>query len=221
MSANTITVSVQLGSGGFEIARNIADHLGYRYYDWEVTSQAAEEAGVSPEVVASAERVPSLAERIMERFFSAGFYAGDIPEAVVPTSTTMDTAIQALNSANYREMISGVVHNLAKRGESVIVGHSAQVILRNEPGVLRVLLHGSPDRRAKRLAQDENMSLEKAVAAIQASDRDRATFFKHIHKVNWLDSGLYDLTLNTDTLSDAHAASILFEVAKGLVPVRA
>ena len=96
MGANTITVSVQLGSGGFTIARSIADRLGFRYYDWEVTSQAAEEAGVSAEVLASAERVPSLAERIMERFFSAGFYAGDIPEAVVPTSATMDTAIQEL-----------------------------------------------------------------------------------------------------------------------------
>ena len=122
MGANTITISVQLGSGGFAIARTISDRLGFRYYDWEVTSQAAEEAGVSAEVVASAERVPSLDERIMERFFSAGFYAGDIPEAVVPTSATMDTAIQTLTSDNYRELMAAVVKDLAARGSSVIVG---------------------------------------------------------------------------------------------------
>lgn len=218
MSANTITVSVQLGSGGFAIARTVADRLGWRYYDWEVTSQAADEAGVSPEVVASAERVPSLAERIMERFFNAGFYAGEIPEAVVPTSTTMDTAIQTLNSANYREMIAAVVVNLARRGDSVIVGHAAQVVLKNEPGVLKVLVHGSPRHRAARLAEDERMALEKAAAAVQASDQDRASFFKHYYKANWLDSSLYDLTLNTDTLTDEHAARLIVEAAETLVP---
>src|SRR5687767_6703500 len=167
MSATTITFSVQLGSGGFAIARQVADKLGFRYYDWEVTSQAADEAGVSPEVVASAERVPSLAERIMERFFNAGFYAGDIPEAVVPTSTTMDSALQTLNSANYRELIGQVVRNLAQRGSSVIVGHAAQVVLRSQPGVLKVLIHGSSEHRISRLALDEGMSPEKAAEAVK------------------------------------------------------
>lgn len=221
MGATTITVSVQLGSGGFVIARNVADRLGFRYYDWEVTSQAAEEAGVSPDVVASAERVPSLAERIMERFFNAGFYAGDIPEAVVPTSTTMDTAIQTLNSANYREMIGQVVRNLAERGSSVIVGHAAQVVLRNHPGVLKVLIHGSMPHRINRLAVDEGMTPEKAAEAVKQSDQDRGNFFKHYYKVNWLDAGLYDLTISTDTLSDDQATSILLEAAQGLVAVKA
>ena len=44
--ATTITVAVQLGSDGFAVARNVAEHLGFRYYDWEITSQAADEAGV-------------------------------------------------------------------------------------------------------------------------------------------------------------------------------
>ena len=61
MGAQAITITLQVGSGGFVIARDLAYKLGFRYYDWEVTSQAAEEAGVSAEVLASAERVPSLA----------------------------------------------------------------------------------------------------------------------------------------------------------------
>lgn len=221
MGATTVTVTVQLGSGGFAIARELADRLGYRYYDWEVTSQAAEEAGVSPDVVASAERLPSMAERIMERFFSAGFYAGDIPEAVVPTSTTMDTAIHALGSANYRDLIAQVVTNLAQRGSSVIVGHASQVILREQPGVLKVLVHGSAGRRAARLAADESMPLSQAQAAILASDRDRANFFKHYYRVNWLDSGLYDLAINTDALPDDLATAVLLTVAQGAVPASA
>jgi cytidylate kinase len=221
MGANTITVSVQLGSGGFVIARTIADRLGFRYYDWEVTSQAAEEAGVSTEVLASAERVPSLAERIMERFFSAGFYAGDIPEAVVPTSATMDTAIQTLNSANYRDMMAQVVKDLARRGSSVIVGHNSQLVLAGEPSVLKLLIHGSAERRAGRLVVDEGLTPEQAMAAVKQSDQDRQAYFKHYFKVNLLDASLYDLTINTDTLSDEEAMTIILQAAERQVAVRA
>jgi cytidylate kinase len=221
MGATTITLSVQLGSGGFAIARSVADRLGFRYYDWEVTSQAADEAGVSPEIVASAERVPSLTERIMERFFNAGFYAGDIPEAVVPTSTTMDTALQTLNSANYREMIAQVVRNLAERGSSVIVGHAGQIVLRNDPATLKVLIHGSTQHRINRLVVDEGMTVEKATEAVKQSDADRNAFFKHYYKMSWLDATHYDLTINTDTLSDDQATSIVLGAAQGLVAVRA
>jgi cytidylate kinase len=221
MSATTITFSVQLGSGGFAIARQVADKLGFRYYDWEVTSQAADEAGVSPEVVASAERVPSLAERIMERFFNAGFYAGDIPEAVVPTSTTMDTALQTLNSANYREMMAQVVRDLAGRGSSVIVGHAGQVVLRGQPDVLKVLIHGSKEIRTNRLVVDEGLSPEQAAEAIKQSDNDRAKFFSHYYKLNWLDASHYDLTLGTDTLADEQATAIVLDAAHGLVAAKA
>ena len=186
-----------------------------------MTSQAADEAGVSPDIVASAERVPSLAERIMERFFNAGFYAGDIPEAVVPTSTTMDTALQTLNSANYREMIAQVVRTLAERGSSVIVGHAAQIVLRSDPGALKVLIHGSTQHRINRLVVDEGMTLEKATEAVKQSDQDRHNFFKHYYKMNWLDASHYDLTINTDTLSDEQATSILLGSAQSLVAVKA
>jgi cytidylate kinase len=221
MGATTITVSVQLGSGGFAIARNVADSLGFRYYDWEVTSQAADEAGVSTEVLASAERVPTFAERIMERFFSAGFYAGDIPEAVVPTSATMDTAIQTLTSDNYRELMAAVVKDLASRGSSVIVGHNGQLVLRNQPGVLKVLIHGSQDRRATRLVMDESLSPEAAAAAIKRSDADRINYFKHYFKVHLLDASLYDLTINTDAISVDLATSLILQAAKAQVPVKA
>lgn len=219
--AQTVTITVQLGAGGFAIARQVAERLAFRYYDWEVTSQAAADAGVAPETVASAERVPSLGERIMERFFNAGFYAGDIPEAVVPASATMDAAIQTLTSDNYRAFISQVVLDLARRGSSVIIGHAAQITLRDEPRVLRALIHGSPERRAERVAEEEGVTAAQAAEMVQRSDRDRSAFFKHYYKVNLLDAGLYDLTLNTDALTDDQASAILIQAAQSLATATA
>ena len=60
MPASVISFSVETGSGGFAIARRVSDRLGFRYYDWEITSEAAARAGVSPNEVIAAERVPSF-----------------------------------------------------------------------------------------------------------------------------------------------------------------
>ncbi len=217
MTARTISIAVQLGSGGFAIARSVADQLGYRYYDWEITSQAAEEAGVSPQAVASAERRPSLIERVLDRYFASGFVASDIPDAVGPSSITMDTALQTMTLKDYREMIEQVVVNIGERGECVIVNHSAQVFLRDRHDTLKVLIHGSQKARGMRLALEENLAADEALSRVQRNDSERAAFFKHYYHVDWLDAKLYDLTINTTSLRDEAAIAILLKSAQRFV----
>jgi cytidylate kinase len=214
MTAKTVSIAVQLGTGGFSIARSVADKLGYRYYDWEITSQAAEEAGVSPEAVASAERLPSLVERILERYFASGFLAGDLPDAVGPTSVTMDSALQTMSLKDYRDMIQQVVVDLGERGDCVIVNHSAQILLKDRRDTLKVLIHGGHKGRAMRLALEESLSPDEALRRIQHNDSERAAFFKHYYHVNWLDAKLYDLTINTSNLRDETAVSLVVETAQ-------
>jgi len=48
MAASVVTFTVQLGSGGFAIAHQVAEKLGFRYFDWEITSEAAARAGETP-----------------------------------------------------------------------------------------------------------------------------------------------------------------------------
>jgi cytidylate kinase len=132
----------------------------------------------------------------------------------------MDTAIQTLNSANYREMLAHIVKDLASRGSCVIVGHNSQLTLAGRPNVLKVLIHGSVENRTNRLMVDEGFTVEKAADAIKRSDQDRSAYFKHYFKVNLLDASLYDLTINTDSLSDEEATSIILQAAQHQVPVK-
>ena len=215
MTAKTITFSVQIGSRGFDIARLVAERLKYRYYDWEVTSQAAREAGVSPQTVAAAEQATSGLKRIMERLFAASAFVPDDTTLEGPNTATMEAAIRTLTSDDYRGFIERVVEDLAAEGDVVIVGHASQLVLRETPGVLKVLVCGSLKTRAERLAQDESMTLERATAAVQASDRERLNFFKQVYKVDLLDASHYDLALNTDYVPlDAAVDLVLLSAAK-------
>ena len=218
MTAKTITFAVQIGSRGFEIARLVAERLKYRYYDWEVTSEAAREAGVSPDTVAAAEQVPSIFKRIMERLLAASAYAPDDTSLEGPNAATMAAAIRTLTSEDYRDFIESVVKDLGDEGDAVIVGHASQVVLQGESGVLKVLIRGSRPVRAQRLAEEEGLGKDEALAAVQRSDRERVSFFKQIYHIDLLDSLAYDLTLNTDRLPLDTAADLVLLAASTLSP---
>jgi cytidylate kinase len=213
MTARAITFAVQIGAGGFDIARQTAERLRYRYYDWEVTSLAAQEAGVSPEQVAAAEHHSSMVARIMERLSSASAYVVDDVDVSAPSPAVMDRAITALSSGDYRRFIERVVQELARQGEVVVVGHAGQVVLQREAGIFKVLINGSTVRRAERLAAEASIGVDEAMAAIQKSDRDRGNFFRQVYKVELLDPSLYDLTLNTDQLSTDAAVDLIARAA--------
>src|SRR5687767_15484830 len=130
MSANIVALSVQTGSGGYAIARQVAERLGFKYYDWEITLEAARLAGVPPTDVVAAERVPGFLERMMRRLGAISTMSLEgSPGFNDPSPAVWNTAIQSLTSDDYRQFIERVIQQLASEGESVIVGHAGQHIL--------------------------------------------------------------------------------------------
>jgi cytidylate kinase len=205
MAANVVTFSVQLGSGGFEIAQDIAEKLDYRYLDSEVIAQAAALAGVSPETIAAAERWPTFVERMLERLALTTV----VSEGVLPTPPTANPATMMLTSADYRQLVEQVVQSLAAEGRCVIIGHAGQAILQNTPHVFKVLVHGSKDRRAARLATEQGIDVKDAMSQIKDADHQRIEFFKHVYNMEWLDSSTYDMTINTDDVDRETAVSLI------------
>ena len=216
MTARTITFAVQIGSGGHELARTVAERLRYRYYDWEVTAGAAAAAGVPPESVAAAEQHASAFSRLLERLLAVGVYASDEATLAGPNAATMTSAIRALTSDDFRKLVERVVRELAERGDAVIVGHAGQVVLRDAPGVLKVLVRGSAEHRAARLARESATALEEARQAVQKSDQERAAFFRQVYRIHMLDASHYDLTLSTDSVPIDFAAGLVLEAASAI-----
>lgn len=217
MPATVVALSVQTGSGGYAIARQVADRLGYKYYDWEITQEAARLAGVPPSDVVAAERVPGFLERMMRRLgaISTMTIEGS-PGFSDPSPAVWNSALQSLTSDDYRQFIERVVEGLAQSGDAVIVGHAGQYILRNTPGVLKVFLHGSTEYRINRYAIEQGVARAEAEAAIKQSDKDRRNLLKTVYHFDWADSSLYDLTLNTDHLPDDWSIETITAAAQSL-----
>ncbi len=217
MAATVLAFSVQIGSGGFTVAHRVADRLGFRYYDWEITNEAAQRAGVSPTDVIAAERVPSFVERMMRRLGAASTVGVETsPVFAEPTPQQLSSAMLSFTSDDYRDVIEHVVLELAETGNCVIVGHASQYTLRNKPGVLRVLLYGSTTHRAERVAAEQGISLEEARNHVKQSDRDRGELMKRIYRFDWISADGYDIALNTDRLDEERLVDLILEAAEGI-----
>jgi cytidylate kinase len=215
MPATAIAFSVQTGSGGFAVARQVSESLGFRYYDWEITSEAATRAGVSPTEVIAAERVPGFVERMMRRLGAASAVTVEGSPLFGELSPAAWTnAIQSMTSDDYRQFIERIVIELADRGDAVIVGHASQYTLRDRPDTLRVLVHGSLEQRTQRLAIEQDLPLDEARVRVKQSDKERGDLLRRVYHFDWLEAGMYDLSLNSDRLSPDFMARAVVEAAR-------
>lgn len=210
MAGPVVTISRQLGSGGDEIATLVAQRLGVPLLDQEVISRAAQVAGVSEEALRAAERHTSLLSRMLESLGKFGAAGGGEGVALEGLSSTM----LLTTSADFRALLERVLREIATAGPAVILGHAAQIALRDTPGTLHVFIHAPAEFRAAYLARTEGIPLAQARREIEVSDRERARFYQSAYHVNWYDLRLYDLALDTAVLGVHRAADVITEVAR-------
>ncbi len=209
MNTRVISISRQVGAAGEEVARAVATQVGYRLIDYQVIQEAAREAGVSPETVSEAEHTPSLLTRILESLarnpsMPAAAWADPVPLAASPLYT----------SADYRKFVEQVIRDLADQGECVIVGHAAQVMLRNRRDALRVLVTGSPEFRATRIMAGMSVDEKTALKTVERTDNERLDYFRRFYDTGWLTPCTYDLCINTDSIPPEHAADLVVSAAR-------
>jgi cytidylate kinase len=200
-----IAISRSLAGGGEEVGRIVAKELGFRYVDEQIVMMAADEAGVSPELIAGAERTPGLTGRILAA-------AGRV--AVDPEAWSAHTMLSAQTSPSYEDMIERVIRETSQEGDCVIVAHGASICLAGLSGLLRVLVTASPEARAQRLVQQTNLGERQANKAIRDSDRQRRDYLRRLYNVRQELPTHYDVVLNTDVLAVPLAAELVLRAAK-------
>ena len=209
LNTRVISISRQVGTAGEEVAQAVAKKLGLRFIDYQVIQRAAEEAGVSPETVSEAEHTPSLMTRILEALarnpsMPVAAWADPVPLAASPLFT----------SADYRKFVEDVIRDLADQGDCVIVGHAAQVILRDRFDTVRVLVTGSAPARSRRIRAGMGVEEKDALKIIERTDNERLDYFRRFYETGWLTPSTYDLCISTDYLTPAQCAEVIARFAE-------
>ena len=181
-----ITVTTGIGCEGTAIAQRVADGLKLELYDDQRLQEEARKIGIPPEALGNMdEKAPGLFSRLVSRK----------PDV-------------------YLDLMESVIYQVGHRGEGVILGHGAQLLLRDFGCALQVRIHASESTRIGNLMKQQGLSEESALKMIRKSDSERGGFLEYAFHKDWNDPSLYDLVINRDKLSVASAAKLIMEVAQ-------
>ena len=198
-----ITIGRQYGSGGREIGRLVADALGIKYYDKELLMESSKASGVKPEVFEAAdERFLSFFSNIWS--FNLGFNTGSY---LLGSSPISDEKIYAAQS--------NVMKTLAQNSSCLIVGRSADYVLRNHPGLISIFIHSSIEDRILRIMNRRGInSAEKAREIAEKKDKLRASYYNFYTDKVWGDAAGYDLSIDSSKLPADAVADFIVSYVK-------
>ncbi len=171
---NVITITREYGAGGAELARTLAQALGWELLDRELLHQAAESQQVPD---AEVERLDERAITMADRF-----------QLHPPHQKYLDGLRHAVQQA-------------AERGRVILVGRGARHLLGDRPDCLHLRLVAPRTRRAERMTRLEGWSPEVALARCTEVDRTRRQFTRYFFGDAAIQSSQYDLVVNTGRVS--------------------
>ena len=207
-----ITISRQYGAGGSEVARRVADALGWRLVDNELVEQVGARAGLSPEEVAGIEeRTPSFIERLAQVLATA------TPELFPPATGT----VPELSEATLVRITEAVVAEAAAEGRAVLVGRAAPAVLARERDALHVKLVASRPFRIRVTATRLGLDPKEAERVMQQTDAQRERYHREHYGRDWNDPVGFHMVLNTERLGFDGASDIIVAYARHRWPAGA
>ncbi len=174
-----IAVSRLPFSGATELAQKLGIRLDYGLFGQEIVDQIAAEEGVSKSLVAG---LDEHVESAIERHILDGFRRRSFTES------------------DYLRDASRIVSTLGIRGHTIVLGRGGACIL-PEDNTLRVLVVAPEQWRCDRLAKIHKLSADEAAERLKRDDVGRAEFWKHHFGVDQTNPLLYDVVVNTGTLT--------------------
>lgn len=86
-----------------------------------------------------------------------------------------------------------------------MIGRSADYVLRNYPGVVRIFLYAPKSYREKKVMEMYGDTLEAARKSIARSDAARSSYYKSVSGQEWGEPHGYELCIDASMGEDATA----------------
>ena len=111
----------------------------------------------------------------------------------------------------YIHFLESVLYNFAEKGRCIILGRGGQFFLGDLPGTMKLHVIAPHKLRLQRIKVRFACDSLKAEKIIETSDCERSGFHNFFFNIDWQNSGLYDLVINTQHLSPKKAVEIIID----------
>jgi CMP/dCMP kinase len=208
-----ITISRQYGSGAVEVAERVCELLGYTYFDKNLMVKVAREMGISEEGVVDFSEDQYRMRSFFERLFGRRRIRTEVSELGDREATSRT---DALSESEGIELVRKTVLEAHKHDNVVVVGRGGQAILRESPRVLHVRLHAPFGARALRVKERSDLTFGQATDLVRRKDESAARYLERFHEIDWDNTMLYHLVINTGKWELSDVAEIIINALSHL-----
>ena len=202
-----ITISRQYASGGTQVAKLVADGLGWQLVGNALIDEVARRAGIPPEEVQAREdRPPSFVERL------ARVASAQLPDLFLPAPQIG----QPIGEGNLVRVTRSVVCEIAAQGHCVFVGRASAAVLAWREDALHARLVAGAEFRRRVAIGVMGVPEKDAAAVVERRDANRIRYHREYYARNCDDPRHYDLVLNTERLGFSGAADQIVHRARAL-----
>lgn len=177
-----ITISREFGSGGRELAKRLADHLNYDYYDSEILTAVANQMGTDENYV----------EKMLDNH---GWQQLPMNYRCTFTSNIYSNKINLLLKQKQ------VIEEIAALGKDfIIVGRNADIILKDY-APFNIFVCATSEAKLKRCIErapiGENLTEKELLHKMKQIDKERIKTREILSNTKWGQKDAYHLTVNT------------------------
>ena len=181
-----ICVGRQLGAGGHEIGRMLAQEFNAAYYDRELLNLAAKESGFS------------------EKFFEQNDEQRGIFRSLFHLHAPHIGDNNLYNNDFSQESLfkfqSDAIKKAADEGSCVFVGRCADYVLRDRSNMVSVFITASLEFRIQQVMTKEHLDHAAARRFIEQRETTRASYYNYYTGKKWGSAESYDLCIDASIL---------------------
>ena len=153
-----ITIGCEYGAGGPQIGKMLSQKLGIEYYDRDLVDKVVEQLGVDRGLVEEADKKKSV---------QYSFETSLGPRYANLTNRVIYTQYEVINQ-------------MAEKSPCVIIGRSANYILKDRDNVLNIFIYAPKDVRVRSIMEQDHVAEDKAKEIIDYNDEMNHSRHKYI-----------------------------------------
>jgi|GEM_PF-1854761 hypothetical protein len=113
------------------------------------------------------------------------------------------------NRKSYTDLMKKVIEDLYRKGDVIIIGRGAQIILHDYPDVVHLRFDASPEYRIRAVAERDKISADEAEDKIKKIDKKRRDYIDYFYGKKVDSPDLYDMIINVERLRGKTLAKVL------------
>jgi len=190
-----INVGRQLGAGGHDIGRMLAQDFDAKYYDRELLNLAARESGFSPEFFERNDERKGFLRSFLHLPLGGGngsnFYQNNFSQE------------------SLFKFQSDAIRRAAQEGSCVFVGRCADYVLRDMPECVNIFITAPLDFRIGQIVAKQHCTPQEARRIIEEGETRRADYYNYYTGKRWGYAESYDLCIDSGSIGLENAAKLI------------